>query len=298
MGSFMSTAENSRALVVEGGAMRGIFASGVLDAFLDNNYLDFDFAIGVSAGATNLIGYLCGNYGRSHKIITEYSRDPEFINFSRFTHGGHLTDIDWLWRTSTRHLPLNLYKYEQRQIPLFATTTNLETGEAEYIEVTRNNLTPVMEATCALPIAYRHNPTINGVAMSDGGVADSIPVIEAYRRGARDITVVLSKPLGFHKPETKVSWLIKSMFHDHPAFADAVIKRAQRYNAALDFINHPPKDCKITVIAPNNDFQVGRLTRNLDKLEHGYAMGKEAGNRICGVTPCYGDNCHGDLIAA
>lgn len=294
----MKADKDSRALVVEGGAMRGIFASGVLDAFLDNNYMPFDFAIGVSAGATNLIGYLCGHYGRSHKIITEFSCDPAFINFTRFTHGGHLTDIDWLWRTSTRHLPLNLHKYEQRHIPLFAATTNLTTGEAEYIEVTRNNVMPVMEATCALPIAYRHNPTINGVAMSDGGVADSIPVIEAYRRGARAITVILSKPLGFHKTETKVPWLIKSMFHDHPAFADAVIKRAQRYNAALDFIQHPPEDCHITVIAPNEAFQVGRLTRNKEKLAQGYAMGKEAGHRICGITPCYSEHCHGDLIAA
>ena len=288
----------SHALIVEGGAMRGIFASGVLDAFLENNYLPFNFAIGVSAGATNLIGYLSGNYGRSHKIITQYSRDPQFINFSRFTHGGHLTDIDWLWRTTSRYLPLNLKKYEQRQIPLYATTTNLETGSAEYIKVTRHNIMPLMEATCALPVAYRHNPTIDGIAMSDGGIGDSIPVIEAYRRGARKITVILSKPLGFHKQDTKLPWLIKSMFHDHPAFADAVMTRASRYNAALDFINHPPADCTITVIAPNHDFHVGRLTRNLNKLEQGYLQGKQAGHHVCGIIPCEGEHCDPEVLVA
>ena len=288
----MNSRNSSRALIVEGGAIRGIFASGVLDAFLENNYMPFDFAIGVSAGSTNLIGYLCGQHGRSHTIITDYSRRHDFINFARFTQGGHLTDIDWLWRTTTRHLPLNLFKYEQRNIPLYATTTNLETGQAEYIAVSRENITEAMEATCALPVAYRHNPTVSGVAMSDGGIADSIPVIEAYNRGAREITVILSKPLGFHKSETKLPWLIKSMFHDHPKFAEAVLSRAERYNAALDFIANPPADCKLTVIAPKESFQVGRLTRNLEKLEQGYQMGREAGYRLCGLIPCYGDNCY------
>ncbi len=89
-----STAENSRALVVEGGAMRGIFASGVLDGFLDNNYLDFDFCDWcICKGATNLIGScvkIC--MVEVIKSLPSIPRDPEFINFSRFTgDGAHLT---------------------------------------------------------------------------------------------------------------------------------------------------------------------------------------------------------------
>lgn len=284
----------SRALVVEGGAMRGIFASGVLDAFLENDYMPFDFAMGVSAGSTNLLGYLSGNHGRSHRVITDYSRRPEFINFSRFTHGGHLTDIRWLWNTTTRELPLNLFKFEQRSIPFFATTTNVETGLAEYTEVTRENVADVMMASCALPLAYRDYPTVNKTPMSDGGIADSIPVIEAYRRGARKITVVLSQALGYRKSDTKAPWLLRSMFHHHPQLAEALLHRAKHYNQALDFIQHPPADCEITIIAPNETFQVGRLTRHLGKLEHGYLLGQQAGYRLCGVVPCHGEHCFDD----
>ncbi len=135
---------SKRALVVEGGAMRGIFATGVLDAFIEREYNPFDFTIGVSAGSVVLMGYLCESYQRNYKVITEYARSKEFINYKRFVKGGNLIDIDWLWNTSINNLPLELQKYESRNVPLYATTTVVDTGEPSYVEVTRHNLDEVM----------------------------------------------------------------------------------------------------------------------------------------------------------
>ena len=94
-----------KALVVEGGAMRGIFAAGVLDTFMTKNHYDFDFAIGVSAGATNLSTYVTRTPCLSKKIITDYATKKEFFSPLRFIKGGHMTDVHWLWHQCKDALP-------------------------------------------------------------------------------------------------------------------------------------------------------------------------------------------------
>ncbi|PSV27927.1 MULTISPECIES: patatin family protein [unclassified Photobacterium] len=271
---------SKRALVVEGGAMRGIFATGVLDAFIERSYNPFDFTIGVSAGSVVLMGYLCESYQRNYKVITEYARSKEFINYRRFVKGGNLIDIDWLWNTSISHLPLELHKYENRNVPLYATTTVVDTGEPNYVEVTRNNLNEVMTATCALPIIYRQFPQVDGIEMSDGGIADPIPVIEAYNKGARDITVILSHAQGLFAKNRQVPWLTRRLFRTNPVFGQEFLTKESRYNKALYFIHNPPKDCKITAIAPDKTFMIKRLTKDISKLDQGYQQGREAGLRL------------------
>ena len=63
------------ALVVEGGAMRGIFSAGVLDHLLDINYTSFDFCLGVSAGSTSLVSWLSHqkktNLSRNHRLFMQ-----------------------------------------------------------------------------------------------------------------------------------------------------------------------------------------------------------------------------------
>ena len=95
------------ALVVEGGGMRGIFAAGVLDAFLQERFNPFDLLIGVSAGAITLASYLSGQYQRYYRIITGPMNMKEFLSFRRFVRGGHLMDLDWLWEYAAEHEPLD-----------------------------------------------------------------------------------------------------------------------------------------------------------------------------------------------
>ncbi|GAA5523900.1 hypothetical protein Maes01_00449 [Microbulbifer aestuariivivens] len=265
------------ALVVEGGAMRGIFAAGVLDVFIERDFQPFDFALGVSAGSTNLIGYLAGNHGRSRRILLDHARRDDFINWRRFLKGGHFCDVAWLWHASFDELPLNLQRYYDNGVPLFAVTTSVESGRAHYLEVTVENMHEVFPASCAIPFAYRGFPRVNGEPMTDGGLADSIPVIRAYEMGARDITVVLSRPLGYRKRETPTPRFMKQLFQEHASLFEAVLGRAERYNRALEFIESPPKGCRVRVIAPHADFPVARFTRESALLEEGYRIGREAG---------------------
>lgn len=281
-----TTTKNQHALVVEGGAMRGIFASGVLDRFIEQQYRPFDFCIGVSAGSTNLASWLSHQKQRNYRIITHYSCLPEFIDFGRFIRGGHWLELDWLWDILAKECYYDMAAFVQQPIPLFVVTTNINTGEAVYIKSTEDNLEQILKASCSVPIAYRDFPTYQGDPMTDGGIADSIPVIKAYEMGAKEITVVLSRPLGYRKKTPKIPWLITKTLKRHPKLADAMVNRATNYNQAIDFIMQPPADCKIHIIAPPDDFNVGRLTTDKAVLEAGYQMGITAADTLL-AKPCF-----------
>ncbi len=267
----------NKALVVEGGAMRGIFATGVLDTFLKASYQPFQQCYGVSAGATNIAAYLCSQYKRNHAVITDYSCRPEFINFIRFAKGGHLFDLDWLWQETIRDIRLDLDTFNNQASEFYIVATNIKTGHAEYLKANAQLMEEQLKASCALPIAYRHYPVINDIQLTDGGVADSIPVQKAYEMGNKDITVVLSQPLGYKKKPAKAPWLVKRLYKDTPALAEATLRRANNYNQSIDFIMNPPNDCNINIIAPPPQFAVGRTTKSFAKLSAGYDMGVDAG---------------------
>ena len=265
-----------KALVVEGGAMRGIFAAGVLDAFIDHLYRPFDFCIGVSIGSTNLAGWLANQRARSYKVITDYSSRPEFMSFSRFLTGGHWFDLDWLWEITIREYRFDLDTFTSQPVPLYVAVTRVATGEALYIPGNADNLAQLLKASCSIPIIYRDFPQLDGEPMADGGVADAIPVIKAYEMGAREITVILSHPRWYRVTPPVAPWLVRRTLSKTPQLAEAVIQRAASYNRAMDFIDKPPQDCRVHVLAPPGDFAVNRVTRDRARLDAGYQMGLDA----------------------
>jgi predicted patatin/cPLA2 family phospholipase len=272
--------KSKHALVVEGGAMRGIFAAGVLDGFIDHDYNPFDFCVGVSAGATNLASWLSGQRGRTYTIIADYSCQPEFINFKRFAKGGHWLDLDWLWEHIAQQNPYDMQAFSEQPLPFHVVTTDVETGAPLYTLGDEANLEILLKASCSLPMAYRTHLSVNGRKMIDGGVSDSIPVVEAYKRGAKQITVILSQKLGYKKRPPKAQWLLRRLMNDTPQLAEAMLKRSEQYNQTLEFIHNPPEDCTIKIIAPEESFTVGRLTTDRDKLEAGYQMGLRAAQSV------------------
>ncbi len=267
---------NKRALVVEGGAMRGIFAAGVLDGFMRDKFKPFDVAIGVSAGSTNLIGYLTDDYQRSYRILTELAQSKDFIDPIRGMLGGHLCDVEWLWRTSYDQIELHFEHYLEGKVPLYAVTTRVEDGAPCYIQVDDQNMHQLFPASCAIPLAFRDFPEVDGVAMTDGGVADSIPVLKAYEMGAREITVILSRAKGYRKTSGRSLGITRRILSQYPKLCDAIEDRSERYNATIDFIENPPADCTIHIIAPPEYMPVGRFTRQRERLEIGYNAGLRA----------------------
>ncbi len=262
------------ALVVEGGALRGVFSTGVLDGFLEAQFNPFDFYVGVSSGASNLAAYLAEMIGRNKRIYTDYSLRPEFINIARFLRGGHLMDLDWLWDTTIREIRLDLQGIYAKRKPFIVVLTDVQNGRAVYQETSAHNLEHVLKASSAVPLLYRSYPIVDNRPMTDGGVADALPVGKAIDLGARRIMVIRSRQRDYLKRSNPFDSLIRRTIRRHPLLQQVLTKRVWRYNESVRLIRKPPEGVIIVEICPPEKFRVSRLSQNRLLLEEGYEQGR------------------------
>jgi predicted patatin/cPLA2 family phospholipase len=264
------------AIVVEGGAMRGIFSAGVLDV-LHEEGVTFDLAIGASAGACNLASFLAGQHGRNRRCYTTQMVRPQFVSGLRFARGGHWLDLDYLWDAFEREDPLDAARATTSATRFFVAVTSVDDGTAAYVEPTVESLMTVLRASCAVPVLYRGFVELEGRRYTDGGVTVAVPVEEAYRLGARRILVLRSRPLDYVKDshlETRIgSWLLRR----EPRLARAIRDSTAAYARSLAFLAHPPGDCELRQIAPEKPLQTTRTTRDVRILERDYELGRAAG---------------------
>jgi len=267
------------AIVVEGGAMRGIFAAGVLDVFLEHGFDPFDLAVGSSAGACNLSSHLAGQHGRNRRCYLVQMRRSEFSNARRFLRGGHWLDIDYLWDAFGREDPLDVVAAAAHRTRLVVGTTAVDTGIATYFEPTADDMVEVLRASSAVPLLFRKFVELGGRAFTDGGVSAPIPVDEAYRRGARRILVIRSRPAEFPGPSRVECSVVAAALRRHGQLASAFLRYRTIYARAVAFLRSPPHDCTVVHVAPERHLRTSRMTRDASSLEHDYARGRAAGLR-------------------
>jgi len=275
---FAMNDKKRKALIVEGGGMRGIFAAGVLHAFGSAGFDPFDLYIGVSAGACHLASHLAGQNTRNFDITLRYSLAPEFINLLRFLKGGHLMDLDWMWEQTIAHYRLNLRQIEEKmrvhQKDYLIVATSVETGLPMYLRPDVETLEHYLKVSSSLPILYRNLLDVGGEKATDGGMADSLPVGEAIRRGAAEITVIRSRPSCYMKKKSALSLAIFSLyFRQYPKLVHAFRNRAANYNASVALMRHPPAGVRVIEIAPPADLAVGRTTKDEASLRRAYETG-------------------------
>ena len=240
------------ALVVEGGAMRGIFSAGVLDVFLEQRFRPFDLALGVSVGASNILSYLAGQHGRARRCFLGQMSRPEFIDPWRMLRGGHWLDLDWLWEAITREDPLDCHAAAASGVEYALVATCATTGDPRYLSPGADDMLAALKASCALPFLYRGVVRVGLDSLVDGGISDPVPVREAYRRrGTHDRGRAIARsglreegPPG--QPRRRVD--------------DAGIARHRAGRAARPrrptatpwpiFLASPPEDCRVIQIAP------------------------------------------------
>jgi predicted patatin/cPLA2 family phospholipase len=284
----MSNNTDKSALVVEGGGMRGIFAAGILHAFGREGFDPFDLYIGVSAGACHLASHLAGQNDRNFDITLRYSLNSKFINPWRFLRGGHLMDLDWMWKQTITNYRLDLaylfHKLRTQNKEYIVVATSMETGNALYLRPDENTLEHYLKVSSSLPVFYRNILEVDGERAMDGGIADAIPVREAYSRGATDITVIRSRPSDYVKKQSLVTFILSVYFRKYPRLVEKFRKRACNYMAAVDFIHHPPEGIRITELAPPNDVGIGRTTQNETVLRATYEIGIDYGNKFLKIN--------------
>jgi predicted patatin/cPLA2 family phospholipase len=257
--------------------MRGVFSAGVLDVFLENNFNPFDLAIGVSAGACNLASHLAGQHGRNRRSYVELMTRREFIDRRRVLGRRSMIDLDWLWDALAEREPLDVEAIARRGTEFIVVATSRQTGKAVYLRPGPGQMFDALKASSALPVLYHGDISLSGEHLVDGGVSDPIPVDEAYRRGARRILVVRSRPAAAVKSDglsaRGIAWLLR---HE-PSLAAAVRATAARYRNAVAFLNAPPSDCEIIQVAPRVALATKRTTQDRACLERDYELGRTLG---------------------
>ncbi|MGQ1909596.1 patatin-like phospholipase family protein [Marinifilum sp. RC60d5] len=265
------------ALVIEGGAMRGIFAAGVLDTFIDEDFNPFDYVVGVSAGSINAAAYLAKQKERSLKVFTDYSLRPEYISWKKFIRGGHLMDLDWSWEITSRELPIPIDKVFASNLEFEIGVTMNSDGRSVFIKPDADNLSHVMKASCTVPLFYRNFLKIEDEVVADGGVSAPIPIYRALEKGANRIMVIRSRKNSFRMKNGLENKLSKFLFHKYPGLSKAIQNRPAVYNKAIEVIENPPKGVNFIDVYPPSNFETKRFTTNYNVLMKDYELGRIAG---------------------
>lgn len=267
-------------IVLEGGAVRGIFTSGVLDYLMEQE-LYLPYVVGVSAGACNAVDYVSRQPGRTKKCMIPDSDEDNLISLRKTLKTHSLFDMDLIFDTyPNEKIPFDFDTYFQSSIQCELVVTNCITGKAEYLNEhsSRERLMKVCRASCSIPIA---SPMvmIDGIPYLDGGIADSIPIIRSLKTGHKKNIVILTRNYGYRKrPPRKRRMLYQAAFKQYPEFFRTICRRAYHYNKTLSYVEKWEKEGRLFVIRPEIP-EVSRTESNPDVLQefyqHGYDKMKE-----------------------
>ncbi|MDD7544647.1 patatin family protein [Actinobacillus porcinus] len=260
------------ALVLEGGAMRGLFTAGVLDVFLDE-HIQVDGMVTVSAGALFGVNFPSQQRGRVLRYNLKYLNDKRYMGLHSLFTTGNIVNRDFAFY----ELPFTLDPFDQNQfaqsnIDFWVTLTNVETGEAEYIKI--NDAFAQMEAlraTSAMPMVSKM-VEVDGQRYLDGGIADSIPLQKTLALGYDKIILVLTRPLDYRKKPSS-TFLFKLLYRKFPKLCERWANRYLEYNQAVERVMELEQQGKIFVIRPSVDLNISRLEKNPAKVQAMYDLG-------------------------
>lgn len=259
-------------LVLEGGAMRGIYTAGVLDVFMEHG-ITFDGVIGVSAGALHGCSFVSGQKGRSLRYYMKYRNDRHFMSMWSLLRTGDVVGEKFCYHDIPERLdPYDYEAFLKSNTRFYAVCTNVETGEAEYIPITDMlGQVDVMRASASMPyvsriVHYKEKKLL------DGGCADSIP-IEAFRRmGYEKNVVVLTRHDGYVKKPENMK-LAKVVYKRYPNFIRALRRRHLVYNQTIEEIHKLEKAGSIFVIRPSIELTIGRMEKDPQMIRQVYEIG-------------------------
>lgn len=260
------------ALVLEGGAMRGMYTAGVLDVFLEKK-ISVDAVIGVSAGALFGVNYITKQKGRSLRYNKKYLGDKNYFGFHSFLKTGNVMNEEFCFNKLIYELdPIDFRAFQRSKVKFYATVTNIETGEAEYklIDDLKKDM-EYLRASGSMPVVSKI-VKIGTKKYLDGGIADSIPVLAAKKLGYDRVIVVSTRPKDYYKKKsTLLPYHI--CYRKYPKFIDAARKRPNVYNDTLKKISKLEQEGSVFVIRPSAFIKVKHMEMDIQKVEAIYHLG-------------------------
>lgn len=264
-------------LVLEGGALRGVFTSGVLDYLMEKD-LYMSHVIGVSAGSCNGVDYISKQIGRTNQCVLGQTDEFDYYDgFRRFVKEKSLLNMDLIFDKYPNEIyPFDFKTYFHSEIKAEWVVTNCVTGKAEYLDERsdKERLMKICRASSSMPLI---SPIVNvdGVPYLDGGLSDSIPIKRAMEMGNHKIIVVSTKGLGYRKQLLKrgEAHIYESAYKKYPELVKTIRRRPLMYNQVIQKVEELEAEGKIFVIRPQLPL-ISRLERDAEKLhtfyEHGY----------------------------
>lgn len=260
-------------LVLEGGGLKGVYTSGVLDFFLDKG-IEFSSCYGVSAGACNLCSFLSKQRGRAYHVNVDYLDDKNYCSVYSLLKTGDLFGVDMCYHKIPDELyPFDHKTYYQYQGTFYSVVTNIESGQPEYIPIKdMHKDIDAVRASASLPLVSR-NVSYHGQLYLDGGISDAIPLRRSIEDGNHKNVVVMTKEVGYRRQPSSMTSLIKLRYRKYPEVYKLMKNRHIVYNETLDFIEEQVKAGNTFLIQPKKKSDVGRIEKDKVKLQALYEEG-------------------------
>ena len=268
-------------LVLEGGGMRGVFTSGVLDAFMKHE-LYFPYVVAVSAGACNGLSYMSRQPRRARYSNIDMLRKYGYISLKNLLVQGCIFDPNILYeRFPAEIVPFDYKAYAANPAPFEMVTTNCITGQAEYLSEKHDarRITAIAKASSSLPYVAQIT-MVDGIPMLDGGIIDSIPVLRATSQGHPFNVVIMTRNKGYRSTERDVN-IPSFIYKEYPHLREALSHRVEVYNEQLEMVECMERWGEILVIRPQRKMEVGRTCSDVAKLERLYEEGFREGEKFC-----------------
>lgn len=266
-------------IVLEGGAMRGMFTAGVLDTMMEKN-IKFDGMIGVSAGAVFGANYLSNQKGRVIRYNKKFNGDKRYMGVSSLIKTGNIVNTEFAYGVVPNELDrFDDDVFKASGVPYYVGITNIETGKAEYVKIDGiYEQMDVLRASASMPFVSKP-VEINGQKYLDGGISDSIPYKKFMEMGYDKIVVVLTRDESYVKK--KISTLpVKVFYRKYPKLAERITERYNMYNNSVNDLKKLENEGKAFVIRPPEPIVIGKLEKDPDKLQGVYDMGVKTANAV------------------
>lgn len=267
-------------LVLEGGAMRGIFSAGIMDVLMEGG-IWFDGAVGTSAGAAFGCNFKSRQIGRVIRYNKKFCRDPRYASLRSWVMTGDLFNARFSYEELPQRLdPFDVETFRRSPMEFYAVCTDVRTGKAVYHQCEDGGADDIawIRASASMPLASRV-VNLQGQLLSDGGTADSIPIRFFQQLGYDRCVVILTQPLGFVKRRSRLMPILALALRKYPALVRALKERPEAYNLVTKFIREQELAGKLLVFRPDAPLGIGAVVRDPNELERVYQLGRNAALR-------------------
>ena len=269
-----------KGLVLEGGAMRGLFTAGIIDVMMEAG-VEPDGLIGVSAGAAFGCNYKSRQPGRAIRYNTRFAKDARYSGLKSLLTTGDYFNAQFGYHIVPYQYDLfDVEVFEQNPMEFIVVCTDVLTGQAVYHKMDRVDYDELewLRASASMPLASKV-VEVAGRKLLDGGVADSIPLAYFESIGYDRNVVILTQPEGYVKHRTKLMPLMRIGLRRYPEMIQAMDRRYLMYNHELEFVRQAEREGRCLVIRPDEKLPIGHISHDPEEMKRVYQIGREMGDR-------------------